>query len=108
MMDYSIEDLILKGAIEVSGVDEFSGELLYNFTPQAKEIMPELFKDHMEKVYRAIMFFWEKGYMEIKNITEPKPIVLLTEKAFDEDALDELPRDARRTLEEIKRGFEAY
>jgi hypothetical protein len=105
-VDYSIEDLILKGAIEVAGLDEFSGEFLYNFTPRAKEIMPELFRDHMEKVYRYIMFFWEKGFVEIRNITELRPIVYLTEKAFDEDALDELPVDARQALEEIRRGFE--
>lgn len=105
-MDYSIEDLILAGALEVAGVDENTGELLYNFTPKAKEVMPEMFNEHMERVHKTIMFFWEKGFVEIKNLTERKPVVYLTEKAFDEDALDNLEPEVRITLEEIKRGFQ--
>jgi hypothetical protein len=40
-----IEDLILSGALEVSGIDIDTGEMLYNFTDKLKDINPDLFKD---------------------------------------------------------------
>jgi len=44
-----IEDLILSGALEVSGIDIDTGEMLYNFTDKLKDINPDLFKNLPQK-----------------------------------------------------------
>ncbi len=45
-----IEKLILEGGLEVAGIDSEDGSLLYSFTPKIKQLMPELYDDHMNAV----------------------------------------------------------
>jgi hypothetical protein len=45
-----IEDLILNGALEVSGLDLKTGDPLYNFTEKLKDVDSELF-DHMNNYF---------------------------------------------------------
>ena len=49
------------------------------------------------------MYFWEKGLVYIDDVTSNNPVVSLTEKAFDEDALNKLSSSKRESLEELKR-----
>ena len=97
-----IEKLILEGAMEFAGVDIDSGEMLYNFTPKLKEIMPELYKEHLNHVNGEIMKLWEKGFVDV-SITDDSPQVKLTTKAFDDESLNTLSKADRWSLEEMKR-----
>jgi len=98
----TIEKLILAGAIEVAGVEEGTGELLYVFTPKMKEVSPALYHDHLNFVNSEIMELWEKGFVNVDLLSED-PIVTLTDKAFIPDALDSLTKQQRWSLDEIKR-----
>jgi hypothetical protein len=97
-----IEQLILAGAIEVAGVEEGSGELLYVFTPKMKDVSPLLYRDHLNFVNGEIMALWEKGFVNVDLLSE-EPVVTLTQKAFIPDAIDNLSKQQRWSLEEIKR-----
>ena len=98
----AIEKLILSGALEVSGVEEGTGELLYTFTPKMKKVSPELYHDHLNFVNGEIMNLWEKGFVNV-DLLSNDPIVTLTEKAFIPDAIDSLTKQQRWSLAEIKR-----
>ena len=106
MIEPSMEELILNGVVEVAGIDEKSGEFLYNFTPKLRELMPELWNERLDFIYKEIMYFWENGFIEAEDIDGVNPIVLLTELADDESAISELPEDKQESLREIKRMFE--
>ena len=43
--DDQIENMILDGSLEVSGIDEETGEFLYTFTEKLAKNYPELYKD---------------------------------------------------------------
>ena len=98
----AIEKLILAGAIEVAGVEEGTGELLYTFTPKMKQVSPELYHDHLNFVNSEIMELWEKGFVDVDLLSDD-PIVKLTNKAFIPDAIDSLTKQQQWSLEEIKR-----
>ena len=98
----AVDYLILNKALEVAGVDSATGELLYSFTPKIKEVMPELYKEHMNHVNSEMMQLWENGLINI-NFLEDNPTVTLTPKAFDKEALSKLPDNIRWGIEEIKR-----
>ena len=98
----AIEFLILNKALEVSGVDAASGEILYSFTPKIKELMPDLYKEHMNHVNGEVMRLWEKGFLNIDFFAE-EPIVTLAEKAFDLEEVDRLPKQDKWVVEEMKR-----
>lgn len=97
-----IEELILSGALEVSGIDIDSGEMLYNFTDRLKDINPELFKDMSDYISTETMALWAEGFLDI-DVTEINPMVKLTPKAFDDAEVDKLPKEKQYTLKEIIR-----
>lgn len=97
-----IDDLILKGGLEVAGIDPESGEMLYAFTPKVKEIMPELYHDHLNFVNDELMVLWEKGYVDI-DFLKDDPLISLTNKAHDPDEIKKLSKQERWSLQELKR-----
>ena len=100
--DKMIEDLILKGALEVSGIDIETGELLYNFTHKLKDVSPELDQEMQTFFSQEMMFLWENGFVEM-DITEKDPVVRLTEKAFNNKEVLKLDKTKQYTLKDIIR-----
>ena len=100
--DEIMNKLILDGALEVSAMDQETGELLYSFTPKVKEIMPELYKEHIEIVNKDIMNLWEKGFVNMDFFAED-PIITLTKKAFNENLVKSLSKQEQWSLFEVKR-----
>lgn len=98
----SIENLILAGALEVSGIDIDTGEMLYNFTDKLKDINPELFKDMSDYISTETMALWVHGFLDI-DVTEKNPIVRLTKKALDDKEVSKLSKESQRNLKEIIR-----
>ena len=97
-----IEELILSGALEFSGVDIDSGEMLYNFTDKLKDVSPELFKDMSDYISTETMYLWSEGFLDI-DVTEKNPMVRLTPKAFDDSEINKLSKEKQYTLKEIIR-----
>jgi uncharacterized protein YjgD (DUF1641 family) len=100
--DKIIDNLILNGGLEVAAVDNDSGELLYSFTPKIKEIMPELYKEHMHDVNSQVMNLWEKGFINLDLFTSD-PVITLTIKALDKEEVKTLSKQERWSLFEIVR-----
>jgi hypothetical protein len=98
-----MEMLVLSGALEAAGVSE-SGEMLYNFTSKLKEVMPELYSEHMSFVNAEMMALWEKGFINIDFLSDD-PKVKLTELAFDDKEMTRLTDSQRWSLQEIKRLY---
>ena len=97
-----IDHLILEGGLEVAGVDPESGEMLYAFTPKVKEIMPELYHDHLNFVNDELMVLWEKGYVEI-DFLKDDPLIYISDKAYDPEEVKKLSKQERWSLQELKR-----
>jgi len=99
----TIEKLILEGALEIGGIDVENGEILYNFTNKLKDVMPELYNEHLNFVNAEIMYLWERGFVSIENFVEENPRVRVTDKALNAEEISKLPKDRQRSLDEIKR-----
>lgn len=97
-----INKLILDGGLEVCAVDNDTGEMLYSFTPKIKEIMPELYKEHMHNVNSEIMNLWEKGFLEL-DLFQKDPVVTITLKALNQNEVKNLSKQERWSLFEIVR-----
>ena len=101
-----IDQLLLENALEVVGIDDSNGEFLYAFTNKIKDVMPDLYEDHLNFVNSEIMTLWEKGYLDI-NFLEENPAVRLAEKALDQEEVNKLSKQEIWSLEEIKRLLKA-
>ncbi len=106
MLEPSIEELILNGVVEVSGIDAESGEFLYNFTNKLYDVMPAFFSERMDFVKQEMAFFLELGFLEVDDPEAENPIVFLTDKSFSPEDISSLSENKQKSLKEIKRLFE--
>jgi hypothetical protein len=97
-----INKLILDGGLEVAAMDNDTGEMLYSFTPKIKEIMPELYQEHMHNVNSEVMNLWEKGFINL-DLFQKDPVITLTLKALNKDEVKSLSKQERWSLFEIVR-----
>ena len=100
--DDIIDNLILSGALEISGIDDKTNEFLFNMTPKMQEVMPELYQEHLNDVNKYIMVLWEKGFVDI-DFNEDNPIVRLNPISNDTDEVSMLDREEQWALAEIER-----
>ena len=100
--DKIIDNLILDGGLEVSAMDEHTGELLYSFTPKIQELMPDLYKEHIRTVNSDVMNLWEKGFLNL-DLFEKDPIITITPKALNKEDIEGLSKQERWSLFEIIR-----
>lgn len=98
--DSMLEDLILSGMVEVAGIDQKTGEMLYSFTKKAVNTYPSFIEtmtnDHVKDIYAL----WELGFVDM-NISEDNPLVRITKKALDQELVDGLPTNLRLTIQQI-------
>ena len=98
----TIDHLILNGGLEFVGIDEETQEPLYSFTPKIKELMPDLYDQHLDLVNFEVMNLWEKGYLNVDLMSE-NPMISLAEKSFDYFEVEKLSSPEQWSLNEIKR-----
>lgn len=106
MIPPTMEELILSGAVEVAGVDSETGEFLYSFTPKLREIMPGLWNERLEFIFEEVVYFEELGFLYVEDPESKNPIISLTEKAFDEQEIRQLPIDKQQVIRELKKLLE--
>jgi hypothetical protein len=86
----------------ISAVDSENGSFLYSFTPKIKELMPELYNDHLNRVNAEILSLWERAYVNIDFLAK-EPVVTLTDKSFDPAEMSKLRKQDVWAIEELKR-----
>lgn len=101
-----IDSLVLKGLIEVVGIDPVTQEFLYQITGDLDRLIPDLRKDSETMYLEMLDSLWVKGFISMDRTAE-NPIVHLTELAFDEEKVNALSFEERTalytTMEAMKR-----
>ena len=100
--DAIFADLVALGAIKCVGIDAKTNEKLYTFTPKIKDLMPDLYREHLNNVNHEIMVLWEKGYLDL-DLFSDQPIVSITSKALNSIEIEKLSEEEQWSLNEIKR-----
>ena len=98
IMDY----LILNGGLEVVGIDSENQSFLYSFTPKIKELMPDLYEEHIRTVNSDILALWEKGYVNIDFMSDD-PVITITKKSLNNEELSKLSKEDQWAIAELKR-----
>lgn len=96
--------LLAEGGIKFMGYDEITNEKMYVFTPKIKELMPELYQEHINMVNAEVMNLWEKGFLNL-DLFASDPLISLTDNAFLPEELIKLSSEELWSLEEIKRAL---
>jgi hypothetical protein len=96
-----IDEMILAGVVEVSGVHKDTGELLYGFSPNLNKLDPQL-SNHINNLFHGtVMILWEKGFVN-GNMEDEDPIVSITEKGLDSFEIEKLNYMEKAILNNLK------
>lgn len=99
--DNLINFFVKNGALEITGVDEKTGELLYKITHKMEDFDKGLYDAHLNAIYGDTMFLWQEGFIGIEDLTEEDPTAYLLPKAFDKQARDLLSSEMLDKLDQI-------
>lgn len=102
MDEEELDRLILAGAVRPAAIDGETGEMLYEFTEKLLNIAPDIFYSILDSHVRELYHLWELGFLDM-TITDENPTVRITEKALDENAIQDLSPYMQQVLKEIKR-----
>lgn len=95
--NYTLEQLILMGVVEVAGIDAETGDMLYNFTDAMNEELPEVAKRWEEAFHREMMYFWELGLIDM-NVTASNPTIRITPLGVNDDAISKILSPAQKKM----------
>ena len=101
-----IDNLILEGGIEFAGIDSETGEIMYSITPKIKDLMPELYEEHLNFINDELMALWEKGFVDIDFLNDD-PLIYISDKSYDKGEVMKLSKEERWSLRELKRAIES-
>ena len=101
-----VDNLILEGGIEFAGIDNETGEILYTLTPKIKELMPELYEEHINFINNDLMALWEKGFVDIDFFSDD-PLISISNKSHNNDEVMKLSKEERWSLRELKRTIDS-
>jgi hypothetical protein len=101
-----VDNLILEGGIEFAGIDSESGEILYSLTPKIKDLMPDLYEEHLNFINADLMSLWQKGFVDVDFFSDD-PLINITNKYYDEYEVAKLSKEERWSLRELKRAIES-
>lgn len=99
MNEEFFDELILSGAVEVIGLDD-NGDFFYAFSENLEEINPGLHEHINQEFHRSIMTLWEEGFLKM-DVTEADPLITITDKAFNDEAISHLPKLVQMRLKGV-------
>lgn len=98
LVDKEMQKMIESGALEIYGIDEQSGEFLFRVTDKMKSVNSDFYGLHLDQVYSSVLYFWERGFVNVDDFSSEDPIITLTEKASSAKDIAGLPEDKQKEL----------
>jgi hypothetical protein len=98
--DELIEYLLALGVLEYQLKDE-DGNPIYRLTKEAEDLVPEIYKTHMQEFNAGIFSLWTKDMIDIVFDEDGDPMIGLNENSENSEKISYLDKKDRNTLAEI-------
>ena len=95
-----IQYLISIGALEYVFDDE-DGEPVYRLTEEAKDLVPDLYEEHMKDFNSVVFSLWSKNLVDVVFDEDGEPMIGLNANTDDPEMIEELDKQEKEVLEEI-------
>lgn len=100
MDDELIQYLLSLGALEYVFTDD-DGEPIYRLTPEAKDLVPDLYEEHMKDFNAVVFSLWSKNIIDVIFDEDGEPMIGLNSNTDDPEMIEELDKQEREVLQEI-------
>lgn len=100
MDDELVEYLLSIGALEYVFTDD-DGEPIYRLTPDAKELVPELYEEHMKDFNSVVFSLWQKDLIDLVFDEEGEPMIGINKNTNDPEIIETLDKQEKEAIQEI-------
>lgn len=98
--DELIEYLLSIGALEFSFFDD-DGSKVYKLTPQAKELVPNLYDEHIKDFNSKVFSLWNREMLDLSFDDDGDPLIAVNQNSYDEEKVKGLEKNEKEVLTEI-------
>lgn len=98
--DELIQYLLSIGALEFVFIDE-EGEHIYRLTPEARELVPDLYDEHMQNFTSSVFSLWSKDLIDVVFDENGEPLIGINDNTENEQLVSELDNQDKNILKEI-------
>lgn len=98
--DELIQYLLSIGALHWAFTDE-DGEEIYRLTPEAQELVPNLYEEHVKEFNVKVFSLWEQNMIDLVFDEQGEPLISINENSVNEKMIKKLKKDEREVLKEI-------
>jgi hypothetical protein len=95
-----IEYLVEIGALEFVYVDE-NKDKIYRFTKDAKDLVPEIYSEHMKEFNNIIFSLWNKNLIDLVFDDNGEPLISINKNSYFGVGDEDLYEEERDALKEI-------
>ena len=100
MDDELIEYLLSIGALEFAFNDD-EGVAIYRLTPDAKELVPDLYEEHIKNFTTSVFSLWEKDLIDVAFDDDGEPLITINENSENDELISQLEKEDKDVLKEI-------
>lgn len=106
-VDEKIERLVALGVL-IEHLDESTGEMYYEVSPEAYKIVPALWEAHVKDMGEKMRALWMADMIDyqISEHGHAEDMITLTDNAFDEAKVNALPDMERNCLIHLREVFQ--
>jgi hypothetical protein len=95
-----VQYLISIGALEHVFDDE-DGEPVYRLSPTAKELVPDLYEEHIKEFNTVVFSLWQKNLIDLVFDEDGEPLIGVNENTTNDVMTKELDRQEKEAIQEI-------
>ena len=104
-MDGNMEEELIQYLLSIGALehvyDDADNNPIYRLTENAKELVPELYQEHMKDFHMASFSLWSKGLINIVFNENGEPLIGLNENSIDLEKTKDLPKNEKEALQEM-------
>ena len=100
MDDELVEYLLSIGALEYVFTDD-DGEPIYRLTPEAKELVPDLYEEHMKDFNSVVFSLWQKDLIDLVFDEDGEPMIGINVNTTDPAMVEILDKQEKEAIQEI-------
>lgn len=95
-----VQYLLSLGALEYVFTDE-DGDPVYRLTPEARDLVPDLYDEHMKEFNSVVFSLWSKNLIDVVFDEDGEPLIGVNQNTTDLEMTGGLDRVEKEALQEI-------
>ena len=100
MEEELVQYLLSIGALEYVFTDE-DGDPVYRLTPEARDLVPDLYDEHMKDFNSVVFSLWSKNLIDVVFDEDGEPLIGINQNTTDQEMTKSLDRAEKEALQEI-------